>query len=72
MCETLKKLREQSGLTQENIAEAVGVGQSAISMWETGKSKPRADMLIKLAAILGCTVDELLHDENKETAERAV
>ena len=39
------------------------VTQGAISQWETGKSFPRAELLPKLADILGCTVDELLRKE---------
>lgn len=68
----LQKMRIAVGLSQKKLAAKLDVDRSTVAKWETGKSKPRADMLIKLAAILGCTVDELLCDENKETAERAV
>lgn len=55
----LKLLREQTGLTQQGLAQALGVEQSTVSMWETGNSSPRADKLPELARILKCTIDEL-------------
>ena len=60
MTEELSVRREKANLTQEELAQKLGVGQSAVSMWETGKSTPRPDVLKKLAALFGCTIDELL------------
>lgn len=55
--------REQAGLTQKETADALGVDQSAVSLWENGKNYPRAAQLVKLAALYGCTVDELLKED---------
>lgn len=52
--------REKIGLTQKEVAEKMGVDQSAVSFWETGKTAPRAAMLVKLAGLYCCSVDELL------------
>lgn len=52
--------RKKSGLSQDAVAEKVGVDQSAVCLWETGKTAPRAAVLVKLAKLYGCTVDELL------------
>lgn len=52
--------RKKSGLSQYAVAEKVGVDQSAVCLWETGKNAPRAAVLVKLAKLYGCTVDELL------------
>lgn len=57
------ELREKAGLTQKQVAAALGVDQSAISFWETGANNPRASMLPKIATLYGCTVDDLLKDE---------
>ena len=46
--------------TQREVAKAVGVKESAVSKWERGISKPRADKL--LAKLYGCTIEELLAD----------
>lgn len=56
----LKKMREKSGMSQKDLAEELGVDQSAVCLWETGKTLPRAKLLPKIANILGCTTDELL------------
>ncbi len=48
------------GMTQMKVAEQLGVSQQAIAKWETGDSMPRADKLLELSKLFGCTVDELL------------
>ena len=58
----LKELREQKNITQIQLAELLNVTQSAVTKWETGESKPRAEKLIQLAKLFDCTVDELLKD----------
>lgn len=55
-----KELRKKAGLTQGQLAEKLDIGQSTVASWECGKTKPRADTLIKLSGILNCTTDELL------------
>lgn len=59
----IKKAREKAGLTQQDLANELGVGQSTVAMWETQNSLPRTDKLPMLAKILGCTIDELLKKE---------
>ncbi len=59
----IKKAREKAGLTQQDLANELGVGQSTVAMWETQNSLPRTDKLPALAKILGCTIDELLKKE---------
>ena len=56
----VKQIRESKNMTQETLSLKMNVSRSTVAMWETGQTKPRADTLIKLAAVLGCTVDELL------------
>lgn len=46
--------------TQQEVAKAVGVKASAVSKWERGISKPRADKLPLLAKLYGCSIEELL------------
>ncbi len=58
----IKKAREKAGLTQQELADKLSVGQSTVAMWETDNSLPRADKLPALAKFLGCTIDELLSD----------
>lgn len=56
----IRAKREAKGLTQCQLARAMGVDQTAVSQWERGETLPRADRLPMLAKILGCTVDQLL------------
>lgn len=55
----IKALRERAGLTQKQLGELLGLGQSTVAMWETDESKPRADKLPELARVLGCTIEDL-------------
>lgn len=58
----LKELRLANNLTQEALAQKLGVARSTITMWENGLSKPRLDTLVRLANVLDCTIDALLKD----------
>lgn len=55
----LSTARKSAGCTQEQLAEKLGIAQSTVAMWETGKACPRSDMLPTIAEILGCTIDDL-------------
>lgn len=67
MNENIRQYRERQGLTQQEVAAALHVEQSSVSMWETGKATPRADMLPRIAKLLGCSVGDLF-GEGKEDA----
>lgn len=63
MKKQLIKMREAANLSQKEAAARIGVGQSAISMWETGASSPRVEMLGKIAAAYGCKIADLFGEE---------
>lgn len=56
----ISKLRKAKGLTQEQLAAAVGVSAPAVSKWESGSSCPDISLLCPLARVLGTDVDTLL------------
>lgn len=66
MIDNIRQYRERAEITQKEMADRLGVKQSAVSMWETGAALPRADMLPKIAKLLGCTISDLF-EERKET-----
>jgi transcriptional regulator with XRE-family HTH domain len=67
--ERLIALREEKGLSQYDVAERLGIKRPRYNAWEQGLSKPRADMLDKLAAFFGVTTDYLLgHESSDATA----
>ena len=54
------ELRKRAGLSQFELAAAVGVTNKAVSKWEVGKAKPSVETIRKLAALFQISVDELL------------
>ena len=58
----LKMLRKQNGLTQEQLAEKLGVSRQAVAKWERGESVPDIAAYIQLADLYGTTVDMLVRD----------
>ena len=59
----IKRIRQERGLTQEQLAEKMHLSRQAISSWETGKTSPDIDSLLALADILDTDVMELLYGE---------
>lgn len=60
--EVLKRHRAACKMTQEFVAESLGVSRQAVSKWESGKSDPSTSNLIALAALFGTTSEELLKE----------
>ena len=56
----LKELRQENKLSQQKLAETIGVTQKAIDFWEKGINEPKASYIIKLAKFFGVTTDYLL------------
>ena len=63
--ERIKYHRKRLGLTQEQLAERMGVSAQAVSKWENNISCPDISILPELADLFGITVDELLGKEEK-------
>ena len=58
--EALKAHRQQSGMTQEYVAEALNVSRQAVSKWETGAAEPSTSNLLALAKLYGVDPGDLL------------
>ena len=56
----IKEIRLQQGLTQADVAAALGVSSVVYSRYETGTRQPSIDILVQMADIFGVTVDYLL------------
>ena len=59
----IRTLRTQKGLTQKALAEAVGVGDKAVSKWERGLGCPDVSLLPELSRVLGVGLEALLSGE---------
>lgn len=60
--EILKEHRTRCHMTQEFVAESLGVSRQAVSKWENGTSDPSTSNLFALAKLYGVSVEELLRD----------
>lgn len=61
----LKKLRQEKKVTQEQLAEIIGVSGRTISRWETGSNMPELSILIQLAEYYDVDISEILNGERK-------
>lgn len=60
---TIKRLREGKGITQQQLAEKIGVSSKAVSKWETSKGLPDISLVEPLSQALGVSVMELMSGE---------
>lgn len=60
--------RENAGMNQREAAQRLGVNQSTVCFWETGRNFPRASMLVKMADLYCCSMDQLLGREPRNSA----
>lgn len=60
MGEKIRAYRRSAGLTQRELAAALGLNPSAVALWETGRAEPTVHNLRRLADILGCQPADLL------------
>ena len=63
LSEKIVYCRKRAGLSQEALAERLGVSRQAVSKWETGEALPETNKLAALAAELGVSVDWLLSED---------
>ena len=61
----LKTLRKEKNLTQEQLAEKLGVSNRTVSRWETGTNMPDISLLLEIAELYGVTIPELIDGERK-------
>lgn len=58
-------LRKEKGLSQEELAEKIGVSRQAVSRWEGGAAQPDAANLLQLSRLFQVTADYLLDDDRE-------
>lgn len=63
LAEKILSLRTRRGLSQDELAERLGVSRQSVSKWETAQSTPDLDKILRLADLFGVSVDELVRDE---------
>lgn len=68
LSEKIVQLRKEQGLSQEELAERLGLSRQAVSRWESGTALPDAGNLLQLSRLFDVTADYLL-DEERESPE---
>ena len=62
----LRVARKSKGLTMKELGEKVGVSESAISQYETGKREADFETILKIGEVLDCSIDYLLRGEQEK------
>ena len=62
----LKKIRKNNNLSQEQLAEILGISRQAISKWESGSAYPEMEKIIQLCEKFNVNIDDLLHKDIEE------
>lgn len=62
--EKLRLLRKQNGLSQEQLADKLGIARQTISKWETGQAVPELNGLILLSDLYGITIDRIVKEDD--------
>ncbi|WP_078551667.1 DUF5680 domain-containing protein [Bacillus alkalicellulosilyticus] len=61
--EKLHVLRKEKGLSQEQLAEKIGVSRQAVAKWETGHSYPTVEKLIELSSLFNISIDSMVKED---------
>lgn len=64
--ENLKKIRKDNNLSQEDLAEKLGVSRQSVSKWESGQAYPEMDKVIQICNLFNLNIDDLLNQNIKE------
>lgn len=70
--DSIKKLRKEKGMTQDDLAEKLCVTRQAVSNWEMGKTQPDVDTLTRLAEIFDVSVERIIYGKEKKRWHFAV
>ena len=67
ICTNIIHLRKLHNMTQEELAEKIGVSRQAVAKWESGETAPDINSCIALAKLFDVTVDSLIHHSEQES-----
>ena len=66
----IKMLREENGLTQQELADKINGAKSTVAMYEKGNRKPSLEILVKLSEIFNCSIDYILCQSDIRTSKQ--
>lgn len=70
LADNLKKIRKDNHLSQEQLAEKLGVSRQSISKWELGIAYPELDKVVQLCNLFNLNIDDLLNQDIKEVNDK--
>ncbi len=68
----IKEIRTFNNMTQQSLADKVGISFQALSNYENNRRTPNIELIKKICKALGCTTDELLEFDTKEERNKVV
>jgi len=69
LADNLKRIRKENNLSQEQLAEKIGVSRQAVSKWESGQSYPEMDKVLLICKLFNYGIDELMNENVKQVEE---
>ena len=69
LSENLKRIRKDNNLSQEQLADQLGVSRQSVSKWESGAAYPEMDKVLQICKMFNLNIDELLNQDIKEVNE---
>ena len=69
LSENLKRIRKDNNLSQEQLAEKLGVSRQAVSKWESGQSYPEMDKVLLICKLFNFNIDELMNENVMEVSQ---
>ena len=60
-CDNLRALRKSENISQERLAEKVGVSRQSVSKWETGEAYPEMSNIVALCTVFHCEITDLIN-----------
>ena len=65
----IRRLREERGMEQQELAEKLNISNKTISSWECGRTEPRMGMIEAMCAVFGCKKTELIDGEKPHSTD---
>ena len=69
LSDNLKRIRKENNLSQEQLADKLGVSRQAVSKWESNQAYPEMDKVLQICKMFNLNIDELLNQNLKEVNE---
>ena len=70
--ERLKKLRKSKNMSQQDLADELGISQQTVAKWESGTASPKNTAIVRLSSIFDVSCDYLLGNQKKISEKEAI